>query len=361
MKMKSQRKARVKLLLVTAMSLLANSQTFSQDHETDLSQTFSQYQETDFSRIDSLAKFAPDTFITPESLTEYLVKDLDSELLKTRAIYSWILHHVSYDDKLEKKDSRNGWDISGERAFYKEKSICSGISSLFELMCDHAGLKSYFIYGYSNDESNEYRVDDFFIHPDHGWNVVSIDSSWYHIDITWDGLELIDNPDSIEFLITTEQLLDTRIPASPIFQFSSKPLSLEECINDSLRTLRLIEFEKYTTYDSLLQISSLGEVEEYLFLSYQYYAFNPLFMEDCGYALEAKADSIYYADTNNMHEYYYEIEKARKIYIEALKYMPLKKLLYDKNDGVYSVTSMVSKKEVKEVKKMISYIERKHL
>jgi len=84
-------------------------------------------------------------------------------------------------------------------------------------------------------------------------------------------------------------------------------------------------------------------------------------MEDLGFALSAKADSVYYADTNNMHEYYYEIEKASRIYIEALKYMPLKKLLYDKNDGVYSVTSMVSKKEVKEVKRMISYIEKKHL
>ena len=170
MKMNIPRKASVKLLLVTAMSFLANTQAFSQ------------YQETDFSRIDSLAKFATDTFITPESLTEYLVKDLDSELLKTRAIYSWILHHVSYDDKLEKKDSRDGWDISGERAFYKEKSICSVISSLFELMCDHAGLKSHYIYGYSNDESNEYRVDDFFLHPDHAWNAVCIDGCWYHVD-----------------------------------------------------------------------------------------------------------------------------------------------------------------------------------
>ena len=84
-------------------------------------------------------------------------------------------------------------------------------------------------------------------------------------------------------------------------------------------------------------------------------------MEDLGFALSAKADSVYHADTNSMHEYFFEIEKARRIYIEALKYMPLKKLLYDKNDAVSSVQSLVSKKDVKEVKRKISYIERKHL
>jgi hypothetical protein len=314
----------------------------------------------DFSDVDSLAINAPETFVDIESLTQYLVKDVETDLQKTRAIYTWIMHHISYSDKLDKKDSRNSWQISGEYAFYNNEAVCSGFTDLFEKMCSFAGIYSYTVDGYTNRESNEYRIDDFFLSPDHVWNTVCIEGIWYHIDVTWDRFRLLDKSDSIEFLISTKDLLKTRIPMSPIFQFSSHPLSLNECLNDSIVNAHGNYNPDYALLDSLKNYSNISTAEEDLFLARTAYAFNPLFPESIGYALEGMADSIYYEDADGQ-QYYQNIETARMLYYESLKYLHRNKMLYYPDDEVYSAESIVTKKEVKAIQKMIRYIERKHL
>jgi len=49
------------------------------------------------------------------------------------------------------------------------KAVCSGYASAFQLLMATAGIPCKYVY---NDE--------------HAWNLVQIDDSWYHIDVTWD-------------------------------------------------------------------------------------------------------------------------------------------------------------------------------
>ena len=77
-------------------------------------------------------------------------------------------------------------------ALFEGKAICSGYSDAMSLFLDKLGLENVRI---ATEE--------------HVWNVVLIDGTWYHIDLTWDDPIVTNGGDIIQydyFLITTDEL-----------------------------------------------------------------------------------------------------------------------------------------------------------
>jgi hypothetical protein len=80
----------------------------------------------DFRKVDSLAISTPDTFASQDILTQHLTENFDSELMKLRSIYYWIINNIDYDDKLVKislvfpltSDTINNVWLSGSELVY---------------------------------------------------------------------------------------------------------------------------------------------------------------------------------------------------------------------------------------------------
>lgn len=90
------------------------------------------------------------------------------------AAHDYIVTHCLYDTsalspfhkKVEHTDSPYGVMVSGY-------GICSGYTSTFQLLMDAIGIECVSVSGEALDE-------------EHAWNMVRLDSEWYHVDCTWD-------------------------------------------------------------------------------------------------------------------------------------------------------------------------------
>lgn len=135
----------------------------------------------------------------PDSLARLLTAPYQTELEKTRAIFSWVAQNISYNTgyfNIGKKyaavkfvpdpyDTASSWksatELTAERVLRRRVAVCDGYSKLFKTLCDYAGLKSEIIPGYAKCHTE--RADKF--RTNHTWNAVMIDSSWYLLDVTW--------------------------------------------------------------------------------------------------------------------------------------------------------------------------------
>ena len=153
----------------------------------------------DFSRADSIALINSNLKLTnPEKLAETLVKGLDSEPEKFRAIFRWITNNISYDTRMlslqQTKELKLRYDKEKllrwrqrfavkvyRRTRTKKKSICEGYSRLLGAMCRQVGISCETIQGYSRQASSTIGKRKL----NHAWNAVKINNKWYLTDATW--------------------------------------------------------------------------------------------------------------------------------------------------------------------------------
>lgn len=84
---------------------------------------------------------------------------------KVKAIHDWIVSHLEYDQSLSK--------YTAYEALTTGRAVCQGYSLLALRMLQEAGVTTIIAEG---------TVDT----GDHAWNMVKLDGSWYHLDMTWD-------------------------------------------------------------------------------------------------------------------------------------------------------------------------------
>lgn len=118
-----------------------------------------------------------------ETLTKALVKGLDSDLEKTYAIYRWVTTNIEYDvDAFFSKRLRGIG--SAPVVLRNRKAVCDGYSELMLKMAQSAGIKIKKIQGFAKGYG--YAIGDSVNKPNHAWNAVQIDGTWYLLDSTWD-------------------------------------------------------------------------------------------------------------------------------------------------------------------------------
>ena len=81
------------------------------------------------------------------------------------AVHDWLVRHVAYDQD----DSRNSHTAYG--LFTNATAVCEGYSQAFMLAMERLGVPCVIV-----------RSEDMA----HQWNMVCIDGTWYHVDVTWD-------------------------------------------------------------------------------------------------------------------------------------------------------------------------------
>ncbi|CAH2246439.1 Hypothetical predicted protein [Pelobates cultripes] len=117
-----------------------------------------------------------------ETLVKELLRDVSTDLEKTRAIWIWICHHIEYDIVGYKNEHLRSSDPKD--VFKTRKGVCAGYSSLFEHMCSIAGVQCKTVSGYGKGMS--YQVGQKITEDsNHAWNMVYLEGGWHLLDCTW--------------------------------------------------------------------------------------------------------------------------------------------------------------------------------
>ena len=101
----------------------------------------------------------------PKGLSEY-----ERELF----IHDYIVENCKYD---KSKDFQRPWErYTCLGCLVRKEAVCEGYSKSTQLLLSRLGVKCRTITGSRGQEQ-------------HMWNMVNIDSQWYHLDVTWDSVE----------------------------------------------------------------------------------------------------------------------------------------------------------------------------
>ena len=206
---------------------------------------FGQYHPVSFSTIDWNVRNidAP----TPDSLAKKITAPYQTELEKTRAIFSWIAQHVSYNtgifnagkkypgvkfvaDPYDTISEKSAVEQTAERVLRRRVAVCDGYAKLFKTLCDYAGIESEVILGYAKcylERSDRFRTN-------HTWNAVRIDSTWYLLDVTWaSGFvsfsnEFVHRLDDAYFLTPPQQFILDHYPEDLKWTLLERPPTMKE-------------------------------------------------------------------------------------------------------------------------------------
>lgn len=106
------------------------------------------------------------------------IRDGMSSYQKAMALHNWLSKNVDYDY------SFSSISYTAEGPLLHGKAVCSGFTIAYLELLKAAGIESVKAYG-----------------TDHNWNMVNLDGTWCHIDVTWD------EGGSKEFFAVTDEAL----------------------------------------------------------------------------------------------------------------------------------------------------------
>lgn len=188
----------------------------------------------DFQEIDKHALNAPYSVKTnTTTLASYLTSKSKDDVEKVRAIYRWITANIAYDTSGYFSGSYG--DLSPEGVLKGGKSICAGYSDLFENLSKTAGLETVTISGYA--KGYNYDVGDRFSgSPNHAWNAVKLNGTWYLLDSTWGAGHVRDGSfvrefDDHYFLTSPDEFIFEHYPEDTKWQLLDPPQSLDKFEN----------------------------------------------------------------------------------------------------------------------------------
>lgn len=107
--------------------------------------------------------------ITADVIAE--AKNLPNDYERVKLFHDWIINRTTYIDNGESYL----WRLDGP--IIQAKSVCEGYSKAFSYLCQSVGIECLLVSGTA--------VSSISSGP-HMWNMVKIDGSWYHTDVTWD-------------------------------------------------------------------------------------------------------------------------------------------------------------------------------
>lgn len=184
---------------------------------------------------------------TVDSLAKKLTAAYQTELEKTRAVFSWIAQHISYNTGIFNADkgyrpvkfvldpddtvsSKSAVEQTAEKVLRRRIAVCDGYAKLFKTLCDYAGVESEVILGYGKC----YLEKDTKFRTNHAWNAVKVDSNWYLLDVTWaSGFvtysnEFVHHMDDSYFLTPPQQFISDHYPEDLKWTLLEHPTTLQE-------------------------------------------------------------------------------------------------------------------------------------
>ena len=101
--------------------------------------------------------------------------------------------------------------------------MCQGYAELFHELCEHSGIESYIVLGYTRQNGQVVNIN-------HAWVVARIDTNWCFFDPTW-GSGFLNNGKFTRkftneyFMVKPEVFIKSHMPFDPLWQCLNYPLN----------------------------------------------------------------------------------------------------------------------------------------
>ena len=166
----------------------------------------SDFPEIDFKKADSIAQYYTGASLTNLPVLTYnLTASLPTDVEKIRAIYTWIgtniendyssYQKISHKRKRLAKDRQTflNWNTARTPKVFKallenKKTACTGYAYLVKEMINLAGFECDIVDGYGRTPTLRLEEDSA---PNHSWNRIKINDTWYWCDATWSAGETV--------------------------------------------------------------------------------------------------------------------------------------------------------------------------
>ena len=105
-------------------------------------------------------------------IDEYITEDM-SDYTRALILHDWLIYNATYD-----YDDPRIYDAYG--VLLEGTGVCDSYARAYLMLCTAAGLECMYISGTAGNDPDPENWGA------HGWNMVKLNGSWYHVDCTWD-------------------------------------------------------------------------------------------------------------------------------------------------------------------------------
>lgn len=113
------------------------------------------------------------------------IKSCDNDFKKAVAAHDYIIRNCIYNVDAIDNDELTDDDFNEYGVFVKGKAVCEGYAKAYKMLMDIADIDCIIVTGTVGE--NEIS---------HAWNMIKLDNSWYHVDVTYDD----PNPETKEII-----------------------------------------------------------------------------------------------------------------------------------------------------------------
>lgn len=160
----------------------------------------SDFKQISFKKADSIANtYKGESLKNLPLLTQNLTCNLDTDVEKFRAIYTWVCTNIENDYSSYLKTKKNRKKIKKDRGAFLQwnssftpkvfkkllnhkKTACTGYAYLIRELASLADLECKIINGFGRTANLNLGKNSL---PNHSWNVVKLNGKWYFCDATW--------------------------------------------------------------------------------------------------------------------------------------------------------------------------------
>ncbi len=114
-----------------------------------------------------------------------LIRPGMSDYTRARVLHDWLIFNANYDYTYT--------NYGADGVLLKGTGVCDSYARAYQLLLTAAGIDSTIVTGYAGGGA-------------HGWNMVKLGGSWYHVDCTWDDPGTGGEENWTYFCLTDEQL-----------------------------------------------------------------------------------------------------------------------------------------------------------
>lgn len=131
--------------------------------------------------------FGQDDHIFKENLMDNLADEIIEEIIKEnysdeekiKAIHDYIAHHTQYDESMDDMSNYSYYSHTAYGALINGIAVCDGYAEALKYLLDKTDVNNVLIFGEADDDGN------FTGDVNHAWNLIEVDGSYYHYDLTW--------------------------------------------------------------------------------------------------------------------------------------------------------------------------------
>ncbi len=206
----------------------------------------------DFTKADSIAKSYTDASLRNMPVLVYnLIHALDTDVEKFRAIHTWVCLNIESDHYFSETTIKKRrhlindnaalekWNTKVQSKVYKKllkekKTICSGYAYILKTLTNLADMECEIVDGYARTVRTNVDTVDF---PNHSWNVVKLNDTWYFADTTQASgyynlteEEFVKNYNEGYFLATPELFAKNHYPLNTKWLLLDKDISLKSFV-----------------------------------------------------------------------------------------------------------------------------------